>query len=581
MTYSYDIRLYHKISGYNPPNVYKHLHSSAAVKAFLESDNVFESDCLHSCDNNRGRVVVQDADYVYSATVVAVREHVSDSDETVRYIIGTVDTVSRVSATEIELTYTIDHYTSAVVSYFEQPQKQTVRMHLPMPTADTLLCKRASDGERTYLADNFTQNSSHLTDVDFKFGVTQTACTTSVFTTGRSLTQFMVYHETVTNTTHWICMSLTSDYFWNPYSMWSNYLNACMVSNDKEAGGQYDPKGVLFFGWVNIDIGLIQYVESLDYAGIKVLVLNYVHREKYKEYEGLQFYKFTASYERYIDSEPMYYMIGKGNINPTEYSRYVMYDSDCSVLYEFPVGVHTGVYLATRPVLNTDTTSPSFTFRVPESNAVQTFTVTVKPLTFLIDSEQVYKVEERVYQMEMRNQQSIDNLVSGITGALTTGATVYGFSRGLGEDTEGGHKPRSTLNQGNAGFKGLLGGGVAMAGAIGSFAYDELYANEKYQQIEDNHMRVQPDSVLMSSMINASMCLFAGVKNLSYDDTTKDNIYNYQSRFGYQTNRVDSNLALNVYTGYIQGELIMQPGFNKTVENYICKMFRNGVYFND
>ena len=568
MTFTYKVRVYGYIEGYNPPNLYKRITSKPDAVAFLDyvdvGEEIAEYDCKHSCDNNRGEIILRYGDYNFRTSVVNVIEY--DGDNMNRVITGTVDTVELISSSEMRITYTIDHYTSSVLTYYITSYEYQL-----LPTAYTLLCKRASDGERTYLADGISPVNVTLGFHPFSF--TYNNSTEQLFlnnATSNNTKKIMAYNDTSTNCLVWL---IGANYY-TPSYMWTRFK----VAFGLKGASDFDPLGVLFYGETNVNWNILHTMSgsvlSDEIRSLSDLTFN--------DEEGDKNLGNARDFNSPVTGV-VYEPYNGNSITPSERERFVIRDCDGAIAFEYQMGVtYPSPYTTVGGVFNYDISSPSISIPVNEVYTIKGntnfMTIPCQVRTFVVDNEQVYNAEERVYQQQSRQQQTMDNLVSGITGSVTTGVTMYGFSRGLGAD-DGGRTPRKSLNQGTAGFKGALGGGVALAGTLATFAYDELYANDKKQSIEDEHQKLKADSLLTSSTVSSYMYNFTGLYTISYDTDTDRDVVHYHRRYGYQTSRVDTDKELNTYKGYIQGELVMKPGFNKTVETYICKMFRNGVYF--
>ena len=83
----------------------------------------------------------------------------------------------------------------------------------------------------------------------------------------------------------------------------------------------------------------------------------------------------------------------------------------------------------------------------------------------------------------------------------------------------------------------------------------------------------------------------SGIRCYTYDADTIANIKAYQDRFGYQTQKVENNVDLKAFTGYVQADVIFGIeerkegnsteilGLRTEVEQYIKDMFSYGVWF--
>lgn len=578
---------YDRIPGYNPPNQYLQIDSSVKAEKVWDSPALVTevgSSFPLSYDNRRGTVTLP-YDPVYTTiSVVAIKETFAyeDISETSLFTIGTVDTMNRISEDVLQITFTIDLYTSQVMSYwYDKDREWDELFSVARPVAERLMVKRTSASYvRSYLADGFIPR--YLVDSE---PVNITARDSNgndheVFIHG-SKARILVYRCEHDNSMHWIVYYYATGIpsTTTPSGIWNNYMTAWGLTYDEKAQRQFDPLSVRYYGWININPEVLPYrrVHQLTpelYSDTRVYDMTNIIFEDHKFFDRGEYYDYDST---------LTYRNAYSNALCCEYSRYSIRDADGSIVYEFPVGTEIQPYTDKKPMFNFDINTPSVTFPVPGYNSTHTFTIASKPMLFLIDNEQVYNVEEKVYQQEMRSQQAMDNLVSGITGAVTTGVTVYGFSRNVGgrgnEGTNNGE--REHLNQGDARGKGLLGGGVAMAGAVLGYAYEMLVANPKYAELEDNHVRAQADAVLMASSVaptyHDKLC---GIVRTDFDQTTMQEMNRYQARFGKPSTHIIPGQNLDSISSYIQGEVTLMPGLNKDLENYIVSMFRNGVYFN-
>ena len=182
--------------------------------------------------------------------------------------------------------------------------------------------------------------------------------------------------------------------------------------------------------------------------------------------------------------------------------------------------------------------------------------------------------------MSMLGLQSQNELVSGIIGGVNQGAMISAFSR------TGARTGKQAMD------KGIIGGGIGIAGAFANFAYQTLWSNKQATEITDRYNRCKPDVLAQDGFLDSDLLLDnSGIRCYTYDADTITNIQAYQSRFGYQTQRVESNVDLKSFTGYVQADVIFGIeerkegnsteilGLRTEVERYIKDMFNYGVWF--
>ena len=182
-----------------------------------------------------------------------------------------------------------------------------------------------------------------------------------------------------------------------------------------------------------------------------------------------------------------------------------------------------------------------------------------------------------MFMMGLRSQ---NELLSGVMGAVNRGALISAFRR------TGARTGKQAMD------KGIIGGGIGIAGAFANFAYQTLWANKQATEIADRYNRCKPDVLAQDGFLDSDLLLYnSGIRCYTYDSDTITNIQAYQSRFGYQTQRVESNVDLKSFTGYVQADVIFGIeerkegnsteilGLRTEVERYIKDMFSYGVWF--
>lgn len=201
------------------------------------------------------------------------------------------------------------------------------------------------------------------------------------------------------------------------------------------------------------------------------------------------------------------------------------------------------------------------------------FTVPFNQLTYYSDAYQVYMATQRGYQSEMRNFQTLNNIVSGVVGGVNQGAMIAAFSRTQIKSQKNPTGLDGGLN------KGLIGGGIGIAGAIGMGVYQYVYANKEAQRIEDSKNRNTPDTMIMSGEFPRPLMTNAGIYEVKYDSVAIQSIQTFQTKFGYATNTIGTDVALNSLTGYVQADVIFYNSLRIEIESYIKDMFNYGVTF--
>lgn len=600
-----------RVEGYNPPNLYKQFRFSSQVDTFKDTSDYY-SDVQMSVQNRLGTIDIATVPESPlppwdGATVLLIEDYGYMS-----YMCNVV-TSELISEDVIRFTYDIDWYTSYVITslYYGTVGGRTHEV----PVADRIMYLRRTDGAIKHTADGFQPRYTEYSALNAKRG----AGNEYMFVQGNDsvarhkLPLLLAYHDsnpsTFEDTIHWIVSYnrtdgvLVDDPEYTvfdtsvipPKWMWEMYLKMENAVPEYVAGRGFNPKGVLYFGWINVDPELLDFQKTGN-------VTKVVTPSSYQA-SDVQFTSDIGSMTEWMTAGAYaYYPIGNyhsdtyrtfkpfdgNNSKATEYDRYQLLDIDGTILHEVPMDMKLGDMIVQDVDFNYDATNPGLVFTVSyvwevTFTDVRTFTIPFRQLDFFLDNEQIYNVEEKVYARELRNQQTMDNLVSGLTGAVTTGVTVYGFSRNTRskKDMEEGTKSGTRKYQGggDAGYKGMLGGGIAAAGALATFAYDSLYANQRYADIEQKHQSVIADANLMTATAPFELMYLCGFWKVSFDASTIAEIQKFQIAYGYPDRTMESDKQLNTITGYVQADLILKGGMTKVAEDYVCSMFSNGVRF--
>lgn len=584
-------KLLRSLGSYSPPDYYLQFDTSAKVDALIGNLDIT---CKHSVENSLGSVIISEQENVnpYEYTVVVI------NDDTQWYI-GLIDNIRKNSANSYRITYTVDWYTSYCITNCKS------NLHAPL-VAHRLKYMRKWNGEFTYLDEGITpvrikSSKQLLTIWERQLNNPKPNTSPITFITPAKTGWLMVYRESVTNTTHYIVVTLNQalDLSIGVMEIWQLYCTKLNVwvpgsSLSKDQGG-FNPNGVLFWGYLNFNIGVlplasVPYESTDDYRLYRlndittktidfpiIGEVNYFTSSTPREYTTDWF--LTFDYETDIQS--------KTSITAKDWDFYRIIDSDGSTIYEFPRGL-----TYTMPKIsigfNFVETSPYLTVFFVDTEFVDTqfsFSIPIKQLSFFVDSEQVYRAEERDYQKSMRNLQTTNELVSGIVGGVNQGAMIAAFSRtqtGVGSSRGGSPQPPLQIN------KGVIGGGIGIVGAFAGFAYNTLYGNKEAQRIEDKRARAKADTLLLSGNYNSYADNYAGLYEIKYDDTTISNIEKYHNTYGYQTNEVGINVTLTTLGGYHQGDIMFHQivaapyvfGVPRTeIQRYVKEMLNYGATF--
>lgn len=565
--YTDTIYLYQKIDGYNPPNQYKLITRTSDVEELLTvGDNDYSCKGKYAINGSLASVdIITTEDYNGNTNIRTDYSIVCvQADGIKEFFIGNIVKREILSPTSVRFIFNIDWYTSQFCTAYFYASGKVV------PTASAYMERRASRGKRfMYLDDGFKPITKRVT------------ITKSPLFMGGYIQQLLVYNEPTTNTIHWVIrenVKVTSDNVYNaPISakkMWMYYQDVHFRSGTASVTPyEFNPKNVLFFGYFPISIGYIPFYDSklsswdespdLIPSHMGYAWLNYVDSYSNPEDHSNDKFLFASPVVKVEEKT-----INFGEFTSTDMDEYTLRDVDGTVLFNFPKGVEFKSDMKVDCWVNPDTNTPSITYRFKDLSNFDTpsFTIVAHEWTYLVDAEQVYNAEQRVYNQEMRSFTNLNQLVSGLRGSVTEGAMMYAFSRNSGPT------------------KGMIGGGVSASATVFNYTYTELYANKRQTEIEDKNAKVQSDTLLWSTKVNCGATVNAGVWCVSYDTDTKSFIDAYHSLYGYVSNYVGNNIALNdtnIMSGYIQADIILAGGLRKEIEDYISKMFSYGITFSN
>lgn len=558
--------------GYCPPDYYPRLYTSNEVNAFYTTltSNPRGGVISNAIDNSIGRVKFKtiessgDAtaiESIYEPEVVLVYSHN-------KFYIGLVDSYKWVSENVMEIVYTVDWFTSYILT---EKRGGNVRPDL---IGKTVLYRRLANGEHIESDEGFKPVKEEWTKLPLTVTIGQAV--QPLFkpdSHSDDIPSFilLVYHHPNTNTDHWLIRDMPFSNGLIPTSyyaktMWTEY---CKSINLDSESGNFNPKGVMFYGYSFINYAWFRrYCEYHSHDGHTSYSIN-------RSSTADQSFDKVALIEDNISIDR--------TVTPTKYNRLVFRDGDSSVIYEWDYAKTYGPVLFDKVYCNWNMISPALVFKIKPANGYtdsgeRQFSMSLPfyPLTFFVDSEQVYRAEERTYNNDMRKLQATNELVSGIIGSANQGAMISAFSRtqtGVGSSRGGSPQPPLAVN------KGLIGGGIGAVGAVAGFAYQSMYASKQTTLIEDAYYRGKADTMLMSGCVPPELNKYMGVYLESYDSFTIDCIEEYQSAFGYLTNKIDTNVVLNNLTGYVQADVIMSKGMRTEVARYVKDMFNYGVTF--
>ena len=538
--------MYQKIDGYNPPNQYKLITSASDVEELLTvGDNDYSCKGKYAINGSLASVdIITTEDYSGNTNIRTDYSIVCvQADGIKEFFIGNIVKREILSPTSVRFIFNIDWYTSQFCTAYFYSNKSIV------PTAHHFIERRSSNGRFTYKDEGFKPRIKMSSHSDLKVTIDNTKYKLFYSASGDPITYILIYRMTVENATLWIGYNSTfsiTDKFKNAKEVWDGFCTSYGITTNTE----FNSKNVVFFGFFPMDYHIIPR---------DTIVGDYIT------------FGYVSIYEKavqYACPPTKYVGMTLPRMVSKDYDRYEIRDIDGSVLFEYKVGVNydeaVNDFKYADAYLNFDVVTPSLTIQLPNVyySGAKSFTITAKPVTEFIDTEAVYNAEQRVYNQEMRSFTALNNLVSGLTGSLTEGAMMSAFSRSSGLE------------------KGIIGGGVSAIGTVINYGYTELYANKKQTEIEDRNAKIQADTLLFSSDVSLQAST-GGLWEVKYDSYTITQITNYQSMYGYQSDSIKTNLALNDSTlaGYIQADITMEGGLRKEVEDYICKMFSYGITF--
>ena len=576
--------------GYAPPDYYRTISSKQDAEAFINeikanavsdgANSIRERECYHSIDNNLGRVVIKfDLSTIrLGITTVLIKLPESKVTESATYnmqsyYVGYVNDINVLSDNSLEITYIVDWFTTSVLNTWLL-QEGTLG---PRVTAKQVLYRRLTDGEFKYSDEGLVPTKVSMVNHNIKAKLYNNV-EIDLFEHRASV--FMVYHETQTNTDHWILGCANDDpdsADLSPKVCWLAYCEAQGVSYT------YDPSGLMFFGELPFNPELI--VNELDpivdrlINNLKWYVLNKVDKV------GTSFSNSSypsGYYPRYGNGASLKLNFAE-EVVCTDYNLLRLVTGDGNPIWEVPKGSafpnsYTGNNtLVTRCYIGGSSVAPYFVFTLPNKwwcNNAKTFTIAPLPRETFSDSLDVYYAQERQYSIDMRNFQSLNECVSGVIGGANQGAMISAFSR------TGVRTAKQSVD------KGFIGGGVAVASSLINYGYEMLYANKQATEIEDKYNRNKPDTLAMAGAFPSDIFFTqAGLYIYKYDDDTINNIKAYQSAFGYQTNRIATDVNLDSLEGYVQADVIFYNYGNQRTPNtnvikkYIKDMFNYGITF--
>lgn len=563
------------IEGYNPPDYYRTLEVHSDIDRFLSDIRagaiISETECKNDVFNGMGKCTVNylDKRQTYNESVILIRD-------AGYYIIGKIDYMEFVAEGIIEFKYTIDWYTSVILMSDWNANA--------FPKAKTVLYRRLMDGEFTYSDEGI---------VPVKIGMAKTSLKADVLISGQTqelefftrnnsqasgihIPAYLYYHSASDNLDFAIIVrNLHTTGVRSPKDIWERYCQEYSVDVDYY---KFDPNNVIYYGYCPIDPAILTLgmgSNTFDNAEWFNLIPHSTGT-----IEGKQ--RFMGQSTMNVKSnEFTIKTVDAGTC--TEYHRLRILSAEGALVYEVPLGVSfdSGVKVCAylMGTLNNPTVTIAFSNSEDMINNAMSFSIPFIMGEFYSDSYQVYLSEERRYAQEMRHLQAVNELSSGIIGGVNQGAMISAFSR------TGARTGQQAID------KGFIGGGMAIAGAIGNYAYKELYANKKLTEIQDTYNRNKPDALLMAGGICRAFIDTASMYVYDYDDDSIDYILAFQSAFGYQTNKIESDVELNHFTGYVQADIMFDRrkwhanntdyyyNYPAHIEKYIKDMFNYGVYF--
>lgn len=589
--------------GYCPPDYYRTLDSKAATVAFineLKTNPQVSAFNTHAIDNNLGRIVVQvnESTLPINFAVVLVNEHIIVDKLTYdNYYIGTVDNVKWITENSFEITYTVDWFTTTVINYWLLTSNPGSTDSMLRPIAKQVMYRRLSTGEFTFLSENMTPASIDfvkLNPIKAEFTSDSRTYTYDLFTSdpqgvSKDISPHMYclkYHDSGSQGSNKNCDYTFLCYATSNYEYIINPKQIIEYYNEKDGFVDitYNPSGVIFFGECSINSMIMKFMPSRGmyikqisdnpYTDITIQLLD-------EQISGTDVRHFDVN----IPNVKLYCQNTQGQDNAylaTDYNKLSILAPNGNEVYSIPrgkqlvdgadaltVNIHlTGPINA--PYLYFDITNTSW-----HKDNTKSFSIPLNMVNFFVDAYEVYLAQEREYSMQMRNLQATNDLVSGVVGGFNQGAMISAFSR------TGARTGAQAMD------KGIIGGGIAIAGAVAMYGYQTLYANKKATEIEDAYNRNKPDMLAMTGDFPLSLSGKGGLYAYRYDSETIANIKAYQQAFGYQTNKVDRNVYLDSLEGYVQADLMFENyntvsslnPVSNTIKKYIKDMFNYGITF--
>ena len=556
--YTDTIYLYQQIDGYNPPNQYKLITSASDVEELLTvGDNDYSCKGKYAINGSLASVdIITTKDYNGNTNIRTDYSIVCvQADGIKEFFIGNIVKREILSPTSVRFIFNIDWYTSQFCTAYFYSNKSIV------PTAHHFIERRSSTGRFDYIDDGFTPKYRYVKSVkNIKWSsqLSSPTFTNNLFVSSTSWgCLLLIYNDASTNTIHWIGQKFrVIDSPIDPSSIWgAYYLNRLNPSEGIPNEQAFNSSQVLFYGYLPINPDCLDNEWNTD------------------SNNGMYcFNPVTVSDSKFVlsaDPRTSKTITVQFTCKSTDMDEFTLRDNDGTTIWNIPKGIDID-WLTFYVYINPDISTPSITFSSVYKNETYsdqfTFTITAKPLTYMLDAESVYYAEQRVYNQEMRSFTNMNQLVSGLRGSVTEGSMMYAFSRNDGAR------------------KGLTGGGISAAATIFNYAYTEQYANKNQTDIEDKQAKVSGDTLSFSSNLSVQSLDNMGLWEVKYDDDTIRQITQYHSQFGYQSDGIGKGLALNFsaiqnFEGYIQADITMEGGLRKEVEDYICKMFSYGITF--
>ena len=560
------------IEGYNPPDYYRTLETNSDINAFLtELEDrallIKSVECKNDVFNGRGKCTVPylDKRQPNSAGVIRIRDAGYE-------LIGKIESYEFIAEGILEFTYTIDWYTSIII--MAQWNQQA------FPKAKTVLYRRLTAGEFTYSDEGMVPVKTTAKKGTIKVYNADESDSDNLFIDNYSKKYaLMVYHEPTKNMTHVMLWARGTDVLSlavpaSPKYIWETY---CISKGVPTASYPYNPDALIFYGAVPIQ-GRFFGSGGLHYSSLSADIYDLAIIPVFNNDFAQSLQVDTINYK----SQPLKLKTISAGTSTT-YHRLRILSGDGNTVYEIPMGETWDNGIECTMHLNGPINCPVITIKFDdEDNNVNNslgFSIAIPTLMEFSDNFQIYLAEDRKYSQDMRNLQSLNELVNGVIGGVNQGAMISAFSR---------TGARTGLQ---AAEKGIVGGGLGIAGAGVTYAYQTLYANKKTTEIEDEYNRNKADILAMSGGHSYWLTYYGGLYSVDYDDDTVDYIQAYQSAFGYQTNKIEANVELNHYTGYVQADIMFERrkyhannrdyyyNYPAEIEKYIKDMFNYGVYF--